>query len=132
MATNLQSRTMFGYWLLLASAVAGLLVSLYDYLWTLGIDHTAGVVLVIISTALLTGASAVITFYTTSPRWLRVTLEVLILLGLIGTGAAAYFLEAHVLLALMALGLIGWLATVISPLQRQSAALREEYQGAVR
>ena len=31
MAMNLQSRTMFGYWLLLASAVAGLLVSLYDY-----------------------------------------------------------------------------------------------------
>lgn len=132
MATIPQSRTMFGYWLLLASAAAGLLVSIYDYLWGPGIDHTAGVMVVIVSTALLTGASAVITFYTTSPRWLRGTFEVLILLGLIGTGAAAYFLEAHVLLALMALGLIGWLVTVISPPQRQSAAPREEYQGAVR
>jgi len=132
MAMNPQSRTMFGYWLLLASAVAGLLVSLYDYFWALGIDHTPGVLLVVISTALIVAASTVVAFHRTSPRWLRITLDVLILLGVVGTGAAAYFLEAHVLLALMVLGPIGWLASVVSPPRRRPAGLRQEYQGAVR
>ena len=132
MATNPQSRRMFGCWLLLASAAMGLLVSLYDYFWGPGIDHTAGAMLIIIATALLTAASAVIAFYVASPRWLRVTLEVLILFGLVGTGAAAYFLEAYVLLALMVIGLLGWLATIASPPQARTVAMRHEYQGAVR
>lgn len=103
----------FGLWLLLASAAAGLFVSIYDYFWAAGIDHTPGVILVIVSTALLTGASALMVFSVAGRRSLRVTLEVLILLGLIGTGAAAYFLEAHVLLALTVLGLVGWLAAIM-------------------
>ncbi len=123
---------MFGHWLLLASAAAGLLVSIYDYLWAIGVSHTSGVVLVIVSTALVAGASAFIAFQSGSPRWLIATLEVLILLGLIGTGAAAYFLEAHVLLGLMVLGFLGWLVAIVAPTESRPATLHNEYQGAVR
>lgn len=131
MVRTFPARTRFGHRLVLASAAAGLLVAIYDYFWAAGIDHTPGVVLVIVSTALIAGAAAVIAFHVAGRRWLRVTLTVLILLGLIGTGAAAYFLEAYVLLALMAIGLAGWLAGVASPPERP-AALRHQYQGAAR
>lgn len=136
MDTNTQGRTLFGHWLLLASAAVGLLISIYDYFWAAGIDHTAGVVLVVVSTALITGATAVVTLYRDSPHWLDATLEVLLFLGLIGTGIAAYFLEAHVLLALMIIGFVGWLIGLGGPAQRRvqerPARLREQVQGAAR
>jgi hypothetical protein len=40
-------------------------------------------------------------------------LTVLIFLGILGTGFAAYMLEAHVLLALMVVALAAWMAGFI-------------------
>ena len=98
-----------GAWLLAASAAAGLCLSLFNYFWpTTGIDGTPGALLVVVSTALVLAAALVMALYRSKPLWLRVVLNVSTLLGLIGTGLAAYFLEAYVLIGFMALGLLGW------------------------
>ncbi|HET7313418.1 hypothetical protein [Salinisphaera sp.] len=46
-------------------------------------------------------------------RWLRGLLFVLAFILLVGTGFAAYFLTATLLIAFMAIGLIGWAAHLL-------------------
>ncbi len=129
MNNTLHSPTALGAIVVIAAAAIGFLVSIYDYFLAPGIDHSPGVLLVIASTGLILAASVVSAAYGGLPRWLRLTLDGLILLGLLGTAAAAYFLEAHVLLALMALGVIGWLvAALMSSTGHPSA--RQSYSGA--
>ena len=100
-----------GAWLLAASAAAGFCLSLFDYFW-----HEAPA-----STARparcswwsrarsCSGPRCVMALDRSKGPALRVFLDVSTLLGVLGTGLAAYFLEAHVLIACMALGLLGWL-----------------------
>jgi uncharacterized membrane protein YjjP (DUF1212 family) len=96
--------------LLFAAAAAGFLIALFGFFWSgNGIHGTAGALLVVISSALLTGAAASLIFATMSRR-LVVTLTVLIALGIAGTALAAYMLEANILLAVTGLMLIGWIA----------------------
>ena len=98
-----------GAWLLAAGAAAGLCLSLFNYLWpNTGIDGTPGALLVVVSTALVLGAALVMALFRSKPLWLRVFLVVSTLLGLIGTGIAAYFLDSYLLIAFMAIGLLGW------------------------
>lgn len=98
-----------GAWLLAASAAAGLCLSLFNYFWpSTGIRGTPGALLVVVSTALVLGASLLMALVRPKGLALRVFLNVSTLLGVTGTGVAAYFLEAYVLVALMAVGLIGW------------------------
>jgi hypothetical protein len=93
-----------------AAAAVGTALSVYDYLTRgTGIDHTPGALLVVVSSALILLASLVLALAPGAPRWLRVILEILLLLGVLGTAAAAYFLEAYVLIGLMAVALVGWL-----------------------
>lgn len=77
-----------------------------------GIAYTPGAYLVVGSTALLILGVLVLLFGTAG--WLRKTLLILTLLDLLGTAFAAYLLEAWVLLAIMAIGLIAWLALALS------------------
>ena len=116
--------------LLFAAAVAGLAVALFDFFWWgNGIHGSAGALLVVISSALLAGATASLMFAAMSQR-LVVTLTVLIVLGIIGTGLAAYMLEANVLLAVTGLMLIGWIAQrfqgPVTPSRTQNLRLRDE------
>lgn len=115
MKSILASPRTFGRWLLAAAMAAGLCVAAFNYLSTgNGIDHTAGALLVIVSSVLLLGASLLFGLRWVGARWLAVILDILILLGLIGTAAAAYFLEADLLLVLMILGLCAWLVAVLA------------------
>ena len=57
------------------------------------------------------------------PRWLLILLQVLLVLDFLGTGAAAYLLEAWFLLALDVLALIAWLAHTFRPAPRPSTTL---------
>lgn len=110
-----------GNWLIAAAAVAGLAVSIFNYLQPDGIGGIGGALLVIASSALILAASAVRALLT--QPWLQISIGVLLFLGIIGTGLAAYMLEAWLLLALMALAMIGWLIHVFAsePLTRRPA-----------
>lgn len=99
-----------GAWLMALAAAVGLIVSAIAYFHLgSGIDHTAGALLVIISTLLLTGAAVVLALTGGGSGWWRTLLLVLTILDVLGTGLAAFFLHAWLLLVLMVVALVGWL-----------------------
>ena len=99
---------------LAALAVVGLAAAVYSYFTpATGIDGAPGTLLVIVSTLLLAGAALVIGLVAGLPRWGRVMLLVLCLLDVIGTGVAAYFLQAWVLLSAMVLAFVAWLVLAL-------------------
>jgi hypothetical protein len=122
-----------GAWLLAASAAAGLCVSLFDYFWpNTGIDGTPGALLVVVSSALVLGAALLMALHRSKALWLRAFLNVSTLLGVVGTGAAAYFLEADVLLAFMAVGLVGWCwHMILGPRERDRMPAAPAHSGAL-
>jgi quinoprotein glucose dehydrogenase len=102
--------------ILLVAAVVGLAVAIFNYLWQgNGIHGSAGALLVVISSALMVAAAAVLLFGDGIGRGLVGTLVVLIALDILGTGFAAYMLEADWLVVAMALALIGWIVRLVSP-----------------
>ncbi|MFI4966792.1 MAG: hypothetical protein ACHP9T_15670 [Caulobacterales bacterium] len=104
-----------GAWLMAAAAALGLIVSVVQfYRRGSGVDHTAGALLVIISTALLLAAALVLAL-ARGGGWWRALLVVLSILGVLGTGAAAGFLHAWILLVLMVVALAAWLILTLSP-----------------
>jgi hypothetical protein len=107
---------------LLAASVLGLAASLgYYFAPEDGIDGSLGAALVIGSTALMLIAAAAIAFGY-ARGWIKGLLAALILLDIIGTGLAAYMLEANVLIASMALALIAWLYAVLAGPPRRPLA----------
>src|SRR3954463_1737319 len=102
------------------SALA-LIDSLFNYFWSgNGIHGSEGALLVVVSTLLLVAAiGAVVNRW--GPHWLHVLLGVLIVLDFVGTGAAAYLLEAWILLALVVLAFLAWLAHVVRPSLRPTS-----------
>lgn len=111
MDRHLTQRAMFGGLLLVAGAALALCTALAYYLVPHnGIDHTEGALLVVVSSALILAAAVVARWL--AKGWPATVLHVLIFLGIIGTGLAAYFLEGMVLELLMAVALIGWLLIV--------------------
>jgi hypothetical protein len=100
--------------LLLAVSVVGLAVSVFDYFWTdNGIHGTPGVLLVIGSTLLMGIAMAAITFRLARGH-VKHVLAVLVLLDILGTGFAAYMLEAWILFGLMIVALLAWLFSALA------------------
>jgi hypothetical protein len=115
MANAAASRSISGSWIMAAASAVATVLSLYNDLASgTGIGHTYGALLVAISSVLILLASLALALVALAPRWLRGVLSVLLLLGILGTACAAYFLEAYVLLALMALALFGRLIGVMS------------------
>jgi hypothetical protein len=97
-----------GAWLIAATALIGLIFYLFAFYIPHGpIAHAWGTLLVIVSSALMLGASLLLAL-AALPRWLIVLFEVLIVLDILGTGFCAYFLETPVLIAVMAAAFIGW------------------------
>jgi hypothetical protein len=115
--TRVTSRD-YGASLLAVSGAAGLGISLAnDFSRSSTIGHTDGALLVTVSTGLILAAALVIValsaFFDSRPTWLRILLDILLVLGLVGTALAAYFLETNLLILFMAVGLIGWFAHVL-------------------
>jgi hypothetical protein len=108
----------YGAWLFLLSSGAALCLSVIDYLFAAGINHTGGVVLVIVSTAALLLAALLAIAFALAP-WLRGLLNVGIFLGLLGTGFAAYLLEAPWLLVLMVVALAAWVSQLVRGTHRE-------------
>lgn len=100
----------YGAWILLLAALISFAEAIFDYFWTgNGIHGTAGVVLVIVTSALFALAAGALVLWPAMPRSLRGILLFLIVLDIFGTGFASYMLEAWWLVGAMALGLIGWI-----------------------
>jgi drug/metabolite transporter (DMT)-like permease len=104
-----------GGWLMLAGSVAGLAVAVFNFFAPEnGISGSGGALLVIVSSALVLVASIVVTLANVRLRWVRVVIEVLLVLGILGTGFAAYMLEADALLGLMVVAFVGWAGHLIA------------------
>ncbi|KXF75618.1 hypothetical protein ATN84_16640 [Paramesorhizobium deserti] len=96
--------------LIALGAAAGLILSLIAYTTrSSGINGTGGALLVIASSAAILLAAMAIAMWPKMRGWLRGTLIFLLLLGILGTALAAYFLDSKWLLLAMAVCLIGWL-----------------------
>ena len=96
-------------------SVLGFLDAVFSYFWTgNGIYGTEGALLVVISTLLMALAAWLIGARV-AHGWVRTLLVVLLILDFIGTGLAAYLLEAWILLGLDVLAAIAWLATLATP-----------------
>jgi hypothetical protein len=104
----------FGVWLLALAAAAGLVLSLVNYFMDEGIGYSAGALLVVVSTFLVLVAALLLALEMVGARWLRIVFDVLLFLGIVGTGLAAWFLDAGPLIAFMIAALIGWLAYVLA------------------
>jgi hypothetical protein len=133
MARFFHPLTDYGAWLLAASAAAGLCLSLFNYFWPgTGIDGTPGALLVVVSSALVLGAALLMALDRSKGLALRVFLNVSTVLGVIGTATAAYFLDTYVLIAFMALGLVGWLwHIVLGPPERGMVPAAQTQSGVV-
>jgi hypothetical protein len=95
---------------LLFSALA-LFDAVFDYVWTgNGIHGTEGALLVVVSTLLMSVAAILIGRHIVRGGFL-VLLTALLAIDFVGTGLAAYLLEAWVLLALNVLAASSWLAS---------------------
>ncbi|HEY7842196.1 MAG TPA: hypothetical protein VID30_00780 [Bradyrhizobium sp.] len=111
-----------GAHILLIAAAAALAISVFDFFWTgNGIHGTAGAGLVVISSALMVAAAALILAARMS-RPQRGLLVVLVALDIVGTAFAAYLLEADLLLAAMAAAAVGWIVHLASDRSRRLAS----------
>lgn len=113
--TNKAQGTAYGAWLLLAiSIIALILAAVATFNEGNGIAYTPGTYLVLISTALMLVGSLLLTFARGMPRWLGGLIAFLLLLDLLGTGLAAYLLQAKWLLVSIGIGLVAWLVHAIA------------------
>src|SRR5262249_51154877 len=88
-----RTETHAGTWLIALSSLIALIFYIAAFYVPHGtIAHAGGTLLVIISSALMLGASLLLAL-TIMPRGLVVLFEVLIVLDILGTGVCAYFLE---------------------------------------
>ncbi|HTW71893.1 MAG TPA: hypothetical protein VME47_18555 [Acetobacteraceae bacterium] len=104
-----QRRAAHGLLLLALAATAATALSIFAYFNSEAINHTAGLLLVICTSAVMAVAALALGTMRFFPRWLRATGLLLLLIDIFGTGIAAWFLEARGLLALMGVALLAWL-----------------------
>ncbi len=113
-SSSMRSLTMPWGAALLLSALA-LVDAIFNYFWTgNGIHGTEGAALVIASTLLMLIAAALIGRHI-ARGWVSTVLVILLALDFVGTGLAAYLLQAWILLGLDILAAIAWLATFATP-----------------
>jgi hypothetical protein len=113
-----QNHSTRGAWLILLGSVITGAVCLYDYYSdTLGnangLQGTGGVVLVAGAAALMFLAALTMALKPQRSCFLQGFLVVSIILDVIGSSVAGYFLESPVIMAAQALCLLGWLMNVI-------------------
>ncbi len=104
-------RSSYGAGLMVLAGVLGAVAGIYDYYTVAsGIDGTGGVELVIVSSLLMVcGALVVLAL---GRGLLASVFLLLLLLDVIGTGTAAYFLESGLIMGAMALAALGWLLSM--------------------
>jgi hypothetical protein len=120
---NIRNSGDIAIWLVALLALLAFLDSIFNYFWTgNGIHGTEGALLVVASTFLM-GVAAVLIGNRWVGGWLRTLFEILLVLDFAGTAAAAYLLEAWILLILVVLAFVVWIAHVVRPARRTTPNL---------
>lgn len=103
-----------GAWLIILASLIAMAICVYDYYTPeTGLIGTGGVVLVGVAGLLMLLASLVLAAVPNRSCLVQGFLVSSILLDIIGSSVAGYFLESPVIMAAEALALIGWLMNVI-------------------
>ena len=109
-----QKHSTRGAWLIIVASLIAGAICIYDYYSPdTGLIGTGGVILVACAAGLMCLASLALALVPNRSGWLQMFLVVSILLDIIGSSLAGYFLESPVIMAAEALALIGWLMNVI-------------------
>ena len=109
-----QKHSTRGAWLIVLASLIAIVICVYDYYSpATGLIGTGGVILVAGAAVLMLLASLVMALMPNRANWIQTFLVVSILLDIIGSSVAGYFLESPVIMAAEALALVGWLMNVI-------------------
>ena len=115
-----------GAWLFVLASLIVMAISVYDYYTPeTGLIGTGGIVLVAVAALLMLLASLAMALKPNRSCFLQGFLVVSILLDIIGSSVAGYFLESPVIMAAQALALIGWLMNVIGDAADRSVEIDE-------
>ncbi len=103
-----------GAWLIVLAALITGAICVYDYYTPeTGLIGTGGVETVAVAALLMLAAGLAMALATGRGRFLQGFLVVSILLDIIGSSVAGYFLESPIIMAAQALALIGWLLQIV-------------------
>jgi hypothetical protein len=115
-----------GAWLIILASLIAMAICVYDYYTPeTGLIGTGGVVLVAVAGLLMFLAALVMALKSMRSGLLQGFLVISILLDIIGSSVAGYFLESPVIMAAEALALIGWLLNVIGDAADRSVEIDE-------
>jgi len=115
-----------GAWLIVLASLIVMAICIYDYYTPeTGLIGTGGVVLVAIAALLMFLASLAMALKPIRGAFLQNFLVISIILDIIGSSVAGYFLESPVIMAAQALALIGWLLNVIGDAADRSVEIDE-------
>ena len=115
-----------GAWLIILASLIVMAICVYDYYTPeTGLIGTGGTILVAVAGLLMLLASLVVAQVPNRSCLLQNFLVVSILLDIIGSSVAGYFLESPVIMAAQALALIGWLMNVIGDAADRSVEIDE-------
>ena len=115
-----------GAWLIMLASLITMAICVYDYYTPeTGLIGAGGVILVAGAGALMLMASLAMAMVPNRSCFLQGFLVVSILLDIIGSSVAGYFLESPVIMAAQALALIGWLINVIGDAAERSVEIDE-------
>lgn len=120
-----RERRPWGMLLLILAAAAGMGLSIYNFLANEGINHTAGAAGMIGTTAIMALAGFAIARRRFGPTWLRGIILLLVLLDILVTGVAGWFLETWLLMAFMFVALVGWFLHVLFGPRRPGRAKKQ-------
>ncbi|HVU00048.1 MAG TPA: hypothetical protein VHE33_21290 [Acidobacteriaceae bacterium] len=106
-----------GTWCIVLASITGLAIALYDYVTPeTGIDQSGGVLLVIVAMGLMLCAALSVALL--GSGLVAGILFFLILLDIVGTAIAGYFLESPMLMGAMVIAAIGWFRCLVVSAQR--------------
>ena len=115
-----------GAWLIILASLIVIAICVYDYYTPeTGLIGTGGTILVAVAGLLMLLAALVVAQVPNRSCLLQNFLVVSILLDIIGSSVAGYFLESPVIMAAEALALIGWLMNVIGDAADRSVEIDE-------
>jgi hypothetical protein len=115
-----------GAWLIILASLIVIAICVYDYYTPeTGLIGTGGTILVAVAGLLMLLAALVMAQVPNRSCLLQSFLVVSILLDIIGSSVAGYFLESPVIMAAEALALIGWLMNVIGDAADRSVEIDE-------
>ena len=121
-----QAHSTRGAWLIVLASLITIAICIYDYYTPeTGLIGTGGVILVAGAAVLMLLASLAMAKFPNRPRFVQLFLVISIILDIIGSSVAGYFLESPVIMAAQALALVGWLMNVISDAAERSVETDE-------